>query len=65
MNEDRTQWVDVNTFCALMAISRRSAYNWLRAGQLRYERTAGGEIRIDPSSGWRDDTGARTPWSPR
>lgn len=60
------QWVCINEFRALLGVSRRTVYNWLYAGKLRYARTVGGDIRIDPASGWANDTEAKTPWdSPR
>lgn len=31
---------------AAAGVSRRSIYNWLKAGKLRWIRTAGGAIRI-------------------
>lgn len=57
-----TRWVNVMQFAALMGIARRTAYNWLMAGRLRYRRTANGTVRIDLSSAWADDTGPRTAW---
>lgn len=35
-------------------VSRRTIYNWLKAGKLVYKRTAGGSVRIFESSLWRD-----------
>lgn len=33
-----------------VGVSRRTIYNWLIGGKLRYTRTAGGQIRIDAES---------------
>jgi excisionase family DNA binding protein len=35
-------------------VSRRTIYNWLQSGKLKYRRTAGGSIRIFEESLWRD-----------
>ena len=59
---DRSNWMTVEQFSASMGISRRTAYNWLYAGKLRFERTVGGDIRIDPQSGWADSDSPKTPW---
>jgi len=34
----------------LVGVSRRTIYNWLKAGKLQYVRTAGGAVRIYPES---------------
>lgn len=52
MNE-QAQTVNVNQAAALVGVSRRTIYNWLRAGKLAFRRTAGGMVRIDPSSLYR------------
>jgi excisionase family DNA binding protein len=35
---------------ALAGVTRRTIYNWIRAGKLQHRRTAGGRIRIDADS---------------
>lgn len=37
-----------------VGVSRRTIYNWLKAGKLEYIRTAGGSIRIFADTLWRD-----------
>lgn len=37
----------------LAQVSRRTIYNWLKAGKLEYVRTAGGRLRIFEDSLWR------------
>jgi excisionase family DNA binding protein len=48
------QTVSIMQACALVGVTRRSIYNWLKAGKLDYKRTAGGSIRIYVDSLWRD-----------
>lgn len=62
MSNERIGWKSPNDLADALGISRRAIYNWLAAGKLRYERTIGGPIKIDPSSVWADDVGPRTPW---
>jgi excisionase family DNA binding protein len=38
--------VSILRACELVGVSRRTIYNWLKAGKLEYVRTAGGAIRI-------------------
>jgi excisionase family DNA binding protein len=38
-----------------MDVSRRTIYNWLNAGRLKYRRNAGGRIRIFAESLWREE----------
>lgn len=40
----------VFTTYELAGVSRRTIYNWLNAGKLRYRRTTGGQVRIYPTS---------------
>lgn len=42
--------VNVDVAASMSGVSRRTVYNWLKAGLLRYCRTAGGSVRIDPES---------------
>jgi excisionase family DNA binding protein len=39
---------------ARAGVSRRTIYNWLRAGKVEFTRTAGGSVRIVLASLWRD-----------
>lgn len=57
-----TSWKSIDEIAEITGLARRSIYNWLRDGKLRYRRVVGGSIRIDPGSIWVDDTGPRTPW---
>lgn len=40
------QTVNILQACAVAGVSRRTIYNWLKAGNLEYMRTAGGSVRI-------------------
>ena len=53
--------VTIETAAALAGVSRRTIYNWLRAGRLEYVRTAGGRVRIEPDSLFRAPSGAPLP----
>lgn len=52
MNERAT--VSIWQACAMCDVSRRTIYNWINAGKLRYRRSAGGSIRIFTDSLWID-----------
>jgi excisionase family DNA binding protein len=39
--------------CEVVGVSRRTIYNWIKAGKVEYTRTAGGSIRIFADSLWR------------
>lgn len=47
----------------LTGVSRRTIYNWIRAGKVEYVRTAGGSIRVFADTLWRTQEPARTPRS--
>ena len=53
MTDEHT--ISIKEAQALVNVSRRTIYNWLASGKLRFKRTAGGSVRIYPSSLWRDD----------
>lgn len=53
--------VTVDEAARLVRVSRRTIYNWLKAGKLRYTRTAGGRIRIDSGSLWSETPHAASP----
>jgi excisionase family DNA binding protein len=36
----------VDQACAITGVSRRTIYNWIKAGKVEYVRTAGGSMRI-------------------
>jgi excisionase family DNA binding protein len=38
--------VNIAQACELADVSRRTVYNWMRAGKVEYLRTAGGSVRI-------------------
>lgn len=42
----------VDQACALVQVSRRTIYNWLKQGKLQVTRTAGGRLRIQRESLW-------------
>jgi excisionase family DNA binding protein len=48
-----SQLVNIVQACTLTGVSRRTIYNWLNKGLLRYTRTAGGSVRIYRESLWR------------
>lgn len=52
--DDRT--VSIAQACAIVRVTRRTIYNWLKAGKLRTKRTAGGSLRIYESSLWQSET---------
>jgi excisionase family DNA binding protein len=49
---DRT--ISIGQATAAVGVTRRTIYNWMKAGKVRYLRTAGGSVRIYESSLWRD-----------
>ena len=59
MTEARERIMDRQTLsimkaCEAVGVSRRTIYNWISAGKVEYERTAGGSIRIFADTLWRD-----------
>lgn len=60
-----TTWLSPSAAARHVGMSRRTIYNWLRAGKLHYRRTAGGQMAIDAASLWADYRGPRTPWESR
>lgn len=42
--------ISIQQACQLARVSRRTIYNWLNAGKVKYVRTAGGSIRIFQST---------------
>jgi excisionase family DNA binding protein len=38
--------VTIRDACVVTGVSRRTIYNWLKAGKVEYVRTAGGAVRI-------------------
>lgn len=47
---EASQMVNIAQAVAIAGVTRRTIYNWINAGKLRYTRTAGGRLRIDPAS---------------
>ena len=43
---DGTCWMTVNETAAFYGVSRRTVYNWLRAGKVTTQRSPGGPPRI-------------------
>jgi excisionase family DNA binding protein len=43
---DTRPTVSIIKACDLAGVTRRTIYNWLKAGKLEYTRTAGGSVRI-------------------
>lgn len=56
MNEHIEPTVSVKQAEQIAGVCRRTIYNWMNAGRLRFKRTAGGSVRIYPSSLFREDT---------
>lgn len=50
------EYLNVQQACALVQVSRRTIYNWLKAGKIEVMRTAGGRLRIRRESLWRSAT---------
>lgn len=48
----------------VVGVSRRTIYNWIKAGKLPYKRTLGGSIRIYEESLWQHGTRRETPKEP-
>ena len=45
--------------CELVGVSRRTIYNWIASGKVKYVRTAGGSVRIFVDTLWREpETGS-------
>lgn len=57
--DERRATVTIERACALVQVSRRTIYNWLRTGKVEYVRTAGGSVRIYVDSLWRRPDGSR------
>lgn len=47
---EEARYLTILEACRLAKVSRRTIYNWLKAGKLRTKRTVGGSVRIDPAS---------------
>lgn len=48
--------ISITQAMAVVGVSRRTIYNWLKAGKLRYRRTVGGTVRIYEGSLWASDS---------
>ena len=46
--------VSISTACASVGVTRRTMYNWIRAGKVEWLRIASGAIRIYEDSLWRE-----------
>jgi len=58
------RWINIMRAASECGVSRRTIYNWLNAGRLKTKRTAGGCLRIDASSLWRDADDDVAPLNP-
>lgn len=57
INLPATLVVPIPAAAKLSGVSRRTIYNWLAEGKLHFVRNAGGAVRIDVRSLWRQDDG--------
>ena len=62
MRATKTMIVDRKTISIMKAselvgVSRRTIYNWIASGKVKYVRTAGGSVRIFVDTLWRDPAG--------
>lgn len=48
------EWLTVNAAAAEVGVSRRTVYNWMKAGKVTTKRTAGGNVRILAASLYRE-----------
>jgi hypothetical protein len=55
-------WLNVQGAANYIGKSRRTIYNWLRAGKLHWRRGASGTVLIDEASLWQSYAGPRVPW---
>ncbi len=44
--------ISIRKACDLVAVSRRTIYNWMASGKVEYVRTAGGSVRIFVDTLW-------------
>lgn len=52
--ESDRKTVSIAQACELVRVSRRTIYNWMKAGKVEYRCTAGGSRRIYVDTLWRD-----------
>ena len=55
MQEIEPRLLTIKEACAEVKVSRRTMYNWLKAGKLDVIRTAGGALRINAASLWKKE----------
>lgn len=60
-----TRWISPSAAAAVAGVSRRTIYNWLKAGRLNWRRRVSGLIAIDEASLWAEYQGQRRPWELR
>ncbi len=46
MSQTDRKTVTIMKACEMVSVSRRTIYNWIKAGKVEYVRTAGGRVRI-------------------
>jgi excisionase family DNA binding protein len=54
------QTLSIMKACEVVGVSRRTIYNWMAGGKVKYVRTAGGSVRIFADSLWRSPEAATT-----
>lgn len=58
-DRDTRETISIMQACERAGVSRRTIYNWIRAGKVDYIRTAGGSIRIFVDTIFREPNGQR------
>lgn len=53
---DHSKWMSVRRASEAVGVSRRTIYYWLDRGKVEYVRTAGKQVRINPSTLWSEPT---------
>jgi excisionase family DNA binding protein len=48
------RWITIDQAREAVGVSRRTIYNWLNEGRIIARRTAGGGVRIQEASLWRE-----------
>lgn len=64
IENEEGRWIPIMEATEQAGVSRRTIYNWLKAGKLRFRRVASGSLRILEASLWSSYTGKRDAWIP-